>query len=174
MHLASWVIELIPRCNLLTKGKYMVHQDTVYPAVYNFLNLLIHSLRPRSSKPSIWINFPCSSDWRVTFSHHLFAEWFHFSPFHLSTFIKSCCCYYFYGIKVLSVKVLSASEGEPETSFSSLLTAVETHGAQFGAEAQRVLLELSEELSEELSQAGEVFDCFRIFALHLQRKVTTF
>ena len=77
-------------------------------------------------------------------------------------------------IQLFGVKVLSVSEGERETSFSFLLTAVETHGALLGAEAQRVLLELSEELSEELSQAGEVFDCFRIFALHLQRKVTTF
>ena len=123
------------------------------------------------------------------------------------------------------VKVLSVSEGEQGTSFSSLLTAVETTGAQLGAEAQRVLethgaqigaeaqrvlethgaqlgaeaqrvLEthgtqlgaeaqrvfgthgaqlgaeaqrVSLELSEELSQAGEVFDCFSIFALHLQR-----
>ena len=83
MHLASWVIELIPRCNLLTKGKYMVHQDTVYPAVYNFLNLLIHSLRPRSSKPSIWIDFPCSSDWRATF---LITCLLNDSTFHLFTF----------------------------------------------------------------------------------------
>ena len=73
-------------------------------------------------------------------------------------------------VTVLSVEDLSVSEGERETSFSSLLTAVETHGAQLGTEAQRVLLELS----EELSLAGEDFDCFCIFVLHLQRWITTF
>ena len=66
----------------------------------------------------------------------------------------------FYGVTVLFV-----CEGERETSFLSLLNAVETHGAQLGAEAQRVLLELS----EELSHAGEDFNCFCIFALLLQR-----
>ena len=55
---------------------------------------------------------------------------------------------------------------ERDKSSSSMTAAdVETREAEQEMEAQRVLLELS----EELSQAGEDFLCFCIFASHLQR-----
>ena len=53
--------------------------------------------------------------------------------------------------------VFSVAEVEREKS-SSLTTAVETHDAQQEKEAQGVLLELS----EELSQAGQDFPSFQM------------
>ena len=65
--------------------------------------------------------------------------------------------------------VSSVAEVELETSSSSLTTAEETHDAEQKEEARGVLLELSDELSDELLQAGQDLPSFCIFASHLQR-----
>ena len=63
------------------------------------------------------------------------------------------------------VKVLSIAEMERDKSSSLMTATVETREAEQEMETQIVLLELSEELSQE----GEDFLCFCIFVSHLQR-----
>ena len=67
----------------------------------------------------------------------------------------------FYGVKVLSV-----SDEERETSFSTLLVAVETHGAQLGAEAQRVLETHGAQLGAEAQRVLETHGAQRVLETH--------